>query len=1003
MARMTARVQQGLLNTHDDTQAISVDSPDWFVWLKEHRVFRFTSPNGNFTARKEQRAVGWYWYAYRRQHGSLRNAYLGKSEELTLSRLMEIANTLNTVPTFSRQNASSLAQQMLLTTKITPPALSPTIIARPRLTALLHEYASCKLLLVTGPAGSGKTTLLSSWLYESSLPVAWVSLDESDNDPGRFWGYLLTALQKHFPGFANHLLTLLPTLQTDTLEPFLVLLINALATLPNEIVLVLDDYHLLTSQPIHESVAFLLEHMPEQLRMVVASRFLPPLPVARLRARGMLAEFDFADLRFTPQETRELLEALIDDFLPDENFSRLLERMEGWATGLTLAAQALRAGHRRTYAQASPQRDSQAIFEYLASEVLSHQSAQMCDFLLHTSILERFHGELCDAVTLQKQSQDLLRQLEHDNLFLSPLDKHHLWYRYHQLFTDFLRNRLEQTYSAQIPMLYGRAAHWHAQNDMLAEAITYALQGQDFALAAQLIEKQGQDVLLRHEVIMLGTWLRALPEEVICDRPHLCVFAAWTILHTSHTGSIERYLHAAEHGPGNTCLEEDERRLLRGEIAAIRARVAIYQNRIEDGVTLARQALGWLSKDDHSARGEAVLSLGTASEVLGETQVAENAYREAIEHSKQCGNLRATMLAFRSLAMLYRDQGRLHLARKLYEDGLEYALQTRQEHLPPVGFLYVGLGELFYEWNDLEAAEHYLRKGITLGQRGGDVKIWLLGYVGLIYTTLACGKHEQVWSLFVEAERLARQTNFTRGIAWLKLIRPRLSYLQGDTVPLLDWAQECELDLDSELDGFYEYDYHQLAQAFIELHKPDLALHLLHRLQARSEQTRRPGLKLSHLLSMARAYDQQERLDRALASLEEALSLAKPQRYMRTFIDEGPQIASLLKRLRQSYQQSTSAAQSCSLGYLNRLLSAFHGTHAPQPVQANAIFLTEQLSQREQEVLHLLASGHSNAEIAETLIIGLNTVKTHLKNIYGKLGTHNRTQAIAQARTLHLL
>ena len=1000
MARMTARVQQGLLNTHDGTQAIVVDSPAWFAWLNEHRVFRFTSPAGNFTARKEQRAVGWYWYAYRRQHGLLRNAYLGKGEELTLSRLTEIAGILSTA---RESPMGSLHQQMLLTTKITPPSPSPTTIVRPRLTALLHKHATRKLLLVTGPAGSGKTTLLSSWLYKSPSPVAWVSLDEGDNKLVRFWGYVLAALQKHFPGFADHLLTLLPTLQAETLEPFLVLLINALATLPQTITLVLDDYHLLASQPIHESVAFLLEHMPEQLCLVVASRSLPSLPLARLRARGVLAEFAFADLRFTPQETRELLTRFGGNLPPDEDSSRLLEQMEGWAAGLTLAAQALSNGQRSNYMRAPAQGDPQTIFEYLASEVLSHQSVQISDFLLHTSILERFTGELCDAVTLEEQSQHLLRQLEHDNLFLSPLDKQHLWYRYHQFFATFLRNRLEQNYPEQIPMLYGRAANWYAQNGMLAEAITYALQAQDFALAAQLIEQQGQDVLMRHEVVMLGTWLHALPEEVIYDHPRLGIYTAWTFLHTSHTGSVERYLCAAEHSLDNAHMAEDECCLLRGEIAAIRARVAIYQNRVAQSVVLARQALSWLSESDYAVRGEAALSLGTASEVLGETQVAEDAYHEAIKLSKQCGNLRATMLALRSLATLYRDQGRLHLARKLYEDGLEYALQTHQEHLPPVGFLYVGLGELFYEWNDLETAEHYLREGITLGQRGGDVKIWLLGYVGLIYTTLAHGKHEQAWAIFAEAERLARQTNFTRGIAWLRLIRPRLSALQGNTVPLLDWAQECELDIDTELDGFYEDEYQQLAHAFIEQNKPSLALQLLRRLLARAELSRKPGLKLALLLNIARAYTQEKSHEHALEALVEALNLAEPQRYVRTFIDEGAQIASLLKRLHQIYQQNRPRAGTYSLEYLKALLSAFHSIDAPQSSQASTKHLVEQLSQREQEVLRLLAIGHSNAEIAEKLIIGLNTVKTHLKNIYGKLGTHNRTQAIAQARTLHLL
>lgn len=1005
MARRTPDVQKGLLNTHSGSEAIAVDSPAWFGWLVEHRIFRFTSLAGFFTARREQRVSGWYWYAYRRQHGSLRCAYLGKAEELTLARLTEIADRLNAPPAPEPLTAvAPPAQRFLLTTKMTLPSLSPSLVARPRLIATLQKHAACKLLLVTGPAGSGKTTLLSTWLRTLSCPVAWLSLDEGDNELARFWSYTLAALQRHTPNFATHLLTLLPALQAETSEPFLILLVNALATLPGEIVLVLDDYHLLTSLFVQESVAFLLEHAPEQLRLIIASRSLPSLPLPRLRAHGLLAELSFADLRFTRQETEELLRKLagIEDHSSEE-ISRLLASTEGWVTGITLAALTGRAAQSEVTSTPGPQWDNHAAFEYLASEVLARQPEQVRDFLLSSSILERFNGDLCDAVTLHKNSQSLLRQLEQGNLFLSPLDECRLWYRYHQLFADFLRNHLDQIHPGRAEALYCRAAAWYARQDMPVEAIEYALRAHDFALVVYLIEKYGRDMLMRHEILALRTWVRSLPEAVVFAHPRLCIYAAWALLHTSPALPLEGYLCAAEQGLVRDHTSDGQRRSLCGEIAAIRARVAIYQNRTEQSVAFAHQALLQLADDDDAGRGEVALSLGATYEVRGDTREAEKAYHEAIERNRSSGNLRAEMLAIRSLALLYVDQGKLQQARKLYQDSLEYVLQTQQDHLPPVGFVYVGLAELFYEWNDLDAAERHVREGITLGQRGGDIKIWLLGYIWLIYTAHARGERERCWSLFAEAERLAGQANFQRGVGLLNSVRLRFYTFQGKVEPLLDWLQKCGLDPSSKPDPLYEYEYQQLAQALIARDEPDRALPILRCLLEWASHSRRPGRKISLLLDMARAYEQQKANDLALETLAEALALAEPQGYIRTFIDEGAQVAALLRKLHRSSRLGTHRGSPYSPGYLKQLLAVFSCEQESQDDRENLNSLPEQLSARELDVLRLLVAGHSNAEIATELVIGLNTVKTHLKNIYGKLGVRNRIQATASAHALRML
>lgn len=1002
MARATPRVQQEMLDTPEG--ALPVGSPAWFAWLSEHRVFRFISSAGSFTARKERRAAGWYWYAYRRQHGLLRSAYLGKAEELTLERFAQAADELSTPSSPTKPTATLLGQNFLLATKITPPAIRASLIERPRLTDLLQKHATYRLLLITSPAGSGKTTLLSDWLGKLSWPVAWVSLDEGDNNLARFWSYVLAALQKLYPALAAHVLTLLPTLRAEAMEPFLVPLVNALATLPGDVLLVLDDYHVLHSQPVHESMAFLLEHAPDRLHLAIASRSLPSLPLARLRAQGHLAELNFADLRFTRQEAEALLQVLTERLLTPEELARLLESAEGWVTGLYLAALTLPSGHPESSYPSVLRGDHSYIFDYLASEVLAHQPARVRDFLLRTSVLERLHGALCEAVTLQDRGQDTLRQLERENLFLSPLDESHAWFRYHQLFADFLRAQLVQIYPGQAELLHRRAAEWFAQNNLPAEAIAHALQAGDSTLVAGLIEAQGRTMLMCHEVTTLGTWLRALPEEMVLSRPRLCLFASWVLLHTSHNEPIERYLCAAER-----CLEKDsvvvnEQRALQGEIAAIRARVAIYQDRIAQSVSLSRQALSLLAESDRYLRGEVALSLGTTSMVLDEMSAAEEAFREAIDLSWECGNLRAALLALRSLANLYVDQGRLHQAHRLYRNGLERVLREGQENLPPVGFLYVGLGELFYEWNDLESTDHYLREGIAFGQRGGDVKIWLLGYVWQIHVAQARGEYERAWSLFAEAEHLVRQASFARGQEVLTEVRLRLSSMQGDFAPLLRWAQTCSLDPEGEPNGLNEYEYYLLTQALIARNEPDSALRILRHLLERAWKTERHGYEITILLSLACAYELQGESESALEALDKALILAEPQGYIRTFINEGAPIVVLLKKMRQSYRQGALSARSGISGYFDRLFKSFRHTDGTEQDSPDAtVTLTERLSKRELEVLHLLAAGHSNQEIAEMLIIGLNTVKTHLKNIYGKLEARNRTQAIARARSLQLL
>ncbi|WP_201360359.1 LuxR C-terminal-related transcriptional regulator [Dictyobacter formicarum] len=995
MARITPIVKEGQLIDAEDA-AVELDSVAWFRWLEDHRAFRFVSRGGSFTARKEQRAGRWYWYAYRRQQGRLHNLYLGKTEELTANHLANSATMLSGIASAHRPASTNMQSPTLLTAKVTPPLMHTGVLERPRLTTMLREYAMQRqIFFITGPAGSGKSTLVNSWLATGGHPYTWLTLDKADNEPAHFWHYLVSSLQVVQPGLALHTITQRSALNTAPVATTLPSFINALACLPANTTLVLDDYHHINNQAIHDNLDYVLEYLPRQLRLVIVSRQEPAVAIARLRAQGKVAELTFAELCFTPGEIKQWLSGIENQPLTAEQIALLHTRTQGWIALLRLALLAQsQAPDQLTHGQD----DHEYIFDYLASEVLASQPQQMQDFLMQTAILERFNSELCNAITQQQNTRHILMQLQREQIFLEPLDGAQQWFHYHPLFSSFLRQQLEQHHPELIVPLHQRAATWYVQQQIPNEAISHACAAGQFTLAAQLIETHGRHLLMQQAMAVLQIWLVQLPDSIFTERPQLCLISAWVQLHLApRWDEIERTLVQAE-----TTLktQADLYPELQSEIVAIRARIAMYQGDNMRSLELLQQAHTDLARDNLYQRGEVALSLGSTYASQGFTDKAEASLRESIRLSSSCHNLRTTLLAIRTLANLYVELGKLPQAWQIYHEGLRISNDKSLAELPPLGFMYVGLGELCYEWNDISRAREYLRQGIELGQRGGDIKIWLLGYAGLMPTLLALGEDSQVWSLFAEAEKLVEQSGFPRGQLLLEQLRVRLHYLQQDTAFMQEWSASCGLSLDvDEIDTLYAEDYQLLAQTLLLQHRPAASQAIIQRLRHQAETSRSRGIQLSLLITSAVAYASAGETSQALETLGASLKLAEPAGYQRTFIDAGPRLLPLLEHLSTDPQTH----HGYTAGYLAKVFNSCARFHGYKHKNTRYASLNETLSRRELDILHLLAAGLSNQAIADSLIIGQNTVKTHLKNIYGKLDAHSRTQALATARSLHLL
>ena len=880
---------------------------------------------------------------------------------------------------------------LLLTTKLYIPLPRPNLISRPRLIERLDEGLCLgrRLTLIAAPAGFGKTTLLSEWVAGCGRPepvvrFAWVSLDRGDNDPARFWAYFIAALQGVQTGIGEATLAMLQSPKPLPAEAFLTDLINEItAASLKPFALVLDDYHLIKAQPIHNALTFLLDHLPPNLHLVIATRADPPLPLARLRARDQLTELCATDLRFSSSEAAEFLNQVMGLGLTGEDVATLETRTEGWIAGLQMAALSMRGRKDVTAFIRTFSGSHRFILDYLAEEVLDRQPSDIQEFLLKTCILERMTTPLCDAVlslSTSADSQRILEYLEHDNLFVVPLDDERRWYRYHRLFADLLRQRLQREKPELVPEMHRRAGEWYEQNGLIAEAGRHALAAGDFERAARLIERAGWEMLMRGACLTLLGWIDAFPDSFVRSRPRLGVIRAWCL---AVTGQIDR---------AESCLSNVDVQQMQGKAAAVRAYAASVRGNARHGIAFAQQALEQLPEDNLLLRGFLTLNLGIAYSSSGEPEAASRALNQAIELSRVADQIDLTLAATATLGHVQDNQAMLRQAVETHRRVLDLARDLDGQPAPVVGMAYLGIAEVLYEWNDLDGALCHVTKGLKLLELGHFVTYLLFGHSLRARVCLARRVLDGAQTAIQQAERLAQDDDFAYMMAVLGGLRARLSLAQGDAAAAARWAQTHRWTDEAEIDRACEAEQMAVAWVLVAQDRAGEAMHLLARLLEAAQTAGRIENTIKILTLQALAFQAQHNLDGALSSLEQALLFAEPEGYVRTFLDEGEPMARLLR---------CALSRGVAPNYVARLLAAFG--EEVEPASPAVESLIEPLSEREIQVLRLVTAGLSNPEIAQELFIAVSTVKSHINHIYGKLDVRSRTQAAARARELNLL
>ena len=926
----------------------------------------------------------------------------------------------------------------LLATKLRPPSIQPDRVQRPRLIQRLNQGLETgrRITLVSAPAGFGKTTCIGEWLLGLEGPYAWLSLDPADDDPGRFFSYLVAALQQIDRDLGGEIENALRSGQLPQVEALSATLINDLLEVRDRFILILDDFHVIQDRLILQVLEQLIANQPPSLHLVLITREDPPLPLARVRANNQLTEVRASDLRFTGGEADRFLNEVMNLALSQVDIAVLEERTEGWIAGLQLAGLSVRDRENPSAFIAGLSGSHRYILSYLTEEVLSRQPPEIQNFLLQTSILDRLSGDLCNALTGRTDSKTLLERLFKANLFLVPLDDEGQWYRYHHLFADLLRDRQDTLHKDRTAELHRRASRWYRTQGMINEAVQHALAAADFAMAVRLLESHATELIIQGYGKTVEGWLDAIPPEFSSQSPKANLAFAWMYLLSGAVAQAAPYIErlgamfspqaAAPAGrqPGEGASTQQPP-ALRAEWLAMQSNLLAMDGKLAESLDLARQALEIAPAEDNYVRSLAYNALGSVYLLMDDYEGSVETYRKAILHGRSASNFILEMMAISVLAQIAIQHGHNHFADEIASQGIE-----RVELLgsPPalVSAVHGALGQASYQWNQIEKSRGHFLRALELCSRSGYVD-------GQLYSQAFLSRlHQTEGDLEAAAREIEPAIDLMRSgaPAW---IRPEVISQQVRIELARGRLAEAEMALGSEGFSFQEeFSFPDLPPGQKVNYQVGLTYNsalrvLLHRAQTRGAiDSLEPGIALADslikdalegrylsvaleiLLLRAQMMIAMGNDQAALADITRALELGEPEGFIRVFVDEGAPVAGALEALLEQDRLVPVPAE-----YARKILDAF--SELPQPGAAlveqaparsdelHRIALVEPLTARELEVLRLISEGCSNQEIAGRLVITVRTVKKHASNIYGKLNVGSRTQAVARARELGLL
>jgi LuxR family maltose regulon positive regulatory protein len=1020
----------------------------WQAWLRTVTSFAFHGASGSLNVYLEARARGGrYWYAYHTAGGRTRKRYLGRPASVSFARLEEVAQALASGPkpapltpthtereaesgsrvTLSDASREAEAPITLPATKLAPPRLPIALVGRDHVLADLNVALSTPLTLLSASAGWGKTTLLAAWARTHPHQIAWLSLDALDDDLTRFWIAVFAALHTCVPDVGTTALAMLRSPQPPPINAVVTALLNELAAVGEQgapIVLLLDDYQLIEEQAIHESLLFFLEHLPAYMHLLISSRVDPDLPLARLRARGQLTEIRAADLRFTCEDVGIFLRQVLGFPLADDEVLALERRTEGWVAGLQIAALSLRKQKDRSAWLASFTGSHRYLLDYVQDEILAPQPPSIRRFLLQVAVLTRMNAALCEAVTGDPASQEILEALERANLFVIPLDEQRQWYRLHDLFREALLAQLHASEPELLPHAHRRAAQWYAAHGEMREAITHALAARDYPLAVSLVERAAPGLWLSGEAQTVHTWLHALPDDVVTRHARLALDAALRLLESLHMVAgapysrtriaVEQTLARVEEGlrlGGEPALPEAEQAVIRRRLRLLRAlietRAMLIRNDIEGLRLLAAEIAA--SSEREEVRWQMIwfaITFWLTSTIRREGASLIPQLLDLKRQAMQTGEDLAAIRAMTWLALAYVEAGRLHLAERECQDALAVT-ERAAVHTAMTGYLYFSLAIISFAWNRLEEASSAAQGLLQIAHTWQQTDLLLFGNAYLARLALAGGDPAAADQALQQAEEVIQREHYTSFVSAIALRVVRVSYWleTGDLAQAARWSVQTAFDPSTWMPDAL------LTQVRVSLARRQYpeALAMLEHFEAQLDRPVNGWITVPYLALRVVALHHTGRRAEARAVAARLFSMTEPEGWLRAYLDVGAPMERALKAFRDAPPGDTPDAPALPRASIARLLAAFEqGKHdvwspAPHGVAAASPALIEPLTRREREVLRHLADGASNQEIAAALAISLTTVKKHVSNLLGKLGVHSRTQAIARAREAFLL